>query len=225
MYEDFNYEVGGRLFLVQVEQDDISAPPWKEFDGHGPVRWHDNGRSNNWSRKPSKRAGERELGDHCLYDWREATKIALRDGWGMSPHRRPPDWDTLSARQKARLAVEADYEFLKAWCEEDWVYACVWVKYFDPDTEMDEDTEALHDECVGGVEYWPCEPCESTQLLRLQVRFVGNGKIVENKNAHLMEVVEGMAGEINRRLDKAIADAKKEELERAYWAERDVVTK
>ncbi|MEO5867231.1 MAG: hypothetical protein ABIS14_12735 [Sphingomonas sp.] len=75
--------------------DDSNTPPWQNEDGHGPVsewrsaeNWHDGAR-------PIKAPGELVLHEDGhgrrasfrLYDYAEACRIALRDGWGVSPYR------------------------------------------------------------------------------------------------------------------------------------------
>ncbi len=71
---------------LRMESDDYMPAPWDNEDGHGPVSdW----RRPRYNGRPHKYPGELELcNDHDsarFYDFAEACRIALRDGWGVSP--------------------------------------------------------------------------------------------------------------------------------------------
>ena len=127
-------EIDGREFNVSVEQDDIGEP-WKWECGHGPV--------SDWTTR-DKAPGEivlsEDRGFKRYYDFAEACTIARRDNWGS------PNDSGLTPRQKAAKAALADYEYLRAWCNDDWAYSVVTV----------EDTSTGFYDCLGGVEYWSC---------------------------------------------------------------------
>lgn len=133
MFRD-TIEIDGRDFAVTIDRDDIGEP-WEWEDGHGPV--------SDWTMR-DKAPGEMVLaedrGFRRYYDFAEACVIARRDGWGS------PNDAGMTARQKAAKAALADYEYLRAWCNDDWQYSVVTV----------EDTVTGFYECLGGVEYWPC---------------------------------------------------------------------
>lgn len=126
-------EVDGLSFAVSMEGDDYMSPPWEECDGHGPV--------SEWTRY-GKAPGELVLvEDHgCkrYYDYQEACRIARRDGWGNFQG---------TPRQRAALAARADYERLRAWCQDEWSYVVLTVELLDDDGDKTGITESL-----GGVE-------------------------------------------------------------------------
>lgn len=121
------------------EYDSDHGAPWEEECGHGPV--------SDWVCR-DKYAGERVMcSDHSskrYYDFAEAMKIAKRDGWGLN--------DAELAKLTARLghaptkgqiieaAVEADFQYLKDWCDNKWHYIGVIVTLFDPDGVPQDDS-------------------------------------------------------------------------------------
>jgi hypothetical protein len=106
-------EAHGFTFKARVERDDDDTPPWKREDGHGPV--------SDWTSR-QKQPGERVLNEYGrsnrFYDFAEACKIALRDGWGTKDGRQPGE----TAKAYAARAAEQDYATLKAWCKDEWFY-------------------------------------------------------------------------------------------------------
>lgn len=123
-------EVGGLRFSVEITQDGIGKP-WRWSDGHGPVRSAHLG-----PKKPS----ERWLSKHWAYDWNAAVALAKKDSWGS---------DTmpvgLTANQQLEYVVQLDFDYLKAWCDDDWCYSCVQVTLL---------KNSGYSENLGGVEYW-----------------------------------------------------------------------
>jgi hypothetical protein len=115
--------VDGRSFRVHVERDEDAGAPWDNADVHGPV--------SDWRALDSKRAGERVLhrdrDSARFYDVREAQRIALRDQWGIDPK----EAEGLTARQIAARAVEKDFDYLRAWCADEWFYVFVFVTLLD----------------------------------------------------------------------------------------------
>jgi hypothetical protein len=168
-------EAHGLKFKLTIEQDEDSRVPWKECDGFGPVREANKGY---YERHVSKRAGERILHDGerneytWVYDWAEALKLAKKDGWGLSTDQRPTNWDTLTKGQQRVLAVQHTFDFLKAWCNEDWVWCGVCVEltgYHGPlDTERS----------LWSVEYWQYKA------------------LSDEKNSYVREIIDEMTEEI-----------------------------
>lgn len=125
------FEHGTRTFTVRIEYDDWMAAPWDEHDGHGPVRCEYGG---------TKRAGERvlssERGSVCYYDWQEATKIAKRDGWGISWDERRSfalkHWRQPTRKEVVRMALQSDYDYLRRWLNDQWHWVYVRVECDDP---------------------------------------------------------------------------------------------
>lgn len=137
-------ELKGLTFRVSIEHDDSRGAPWDEHDGHGPVRT---------DYKDGKKPGERILtptGSRdwwYLYAWAEASRIAKRDGWGLAP-------DALAALTKKlgrepkpgevrEAAVQADFDYLRRYLNDDWTYIGVVVALLDVDGEPTSETESL----------------------------------------------------------------------------------
>ena len=116
--DEVRYELPGGLYaIVKIEHDSDYSPPWGNSDGHGVV--------SDWEHR-EERERRWELGqsrwDYRYYDWRETLKIAKRDGWGHSG-------DIMDA-------VRRDYEYLRAWCSDEWYYVGVIVELYDANEEL-----------------------------------------------------------------------------------------
>lgn len=100
--------VKGFDLTARVEHDPRPGEPWKEHDGHGVV--------SDWTRR-DKAPGERVLcedrGNRRYYDVQASMEIAKRDGWDAEPY-------GGTAGQKAARAVDADYERMRKWCDDQW---------------------------------------------------------------------------------------------------------
>ena len=127
-------DVDGFDCVARIEHDDDTTPPWQRADGHGHVT--------DWVRR-GKNAGERVLfedrGSFRYYNFAEAVKIAKRDGWGVTGGKRDGETDA----QYAARAAEQDYEALRAWCADEWLYVGVVV------TVSREDVELASSSCWG----------------------------------------------------------------------------
>lgn len=116
--------IGGKAlnFAVKFERDDDMAAPWESTDGHGPVT--------GWVTRP-KRAGELVLNtdreSKRYYDYAEACKIARRDGWDSAPFNDGSE----TKRQQAAKAARSNFEYLRAWCNNEWEYVGVIVTLLD----------------------------------------------------------------------------------------------
>lgn len=114
-------EKDGFTFSVTKEHDHDAGTPWEREDGHGPV--------SDWESR-DKLPGELILnsdhGSKRFYDFAEACRIALRDGWGARGAE-----PGMSKRQIAALAAREDYENLLAWCHDQWEYVGVIVTLLD----------------------------------------------------------------------------------------------
>jgi hypothetical protein len=118
-YDSWTFEHNGRAYRAELHHDSDHGAPWDESDGHGPVT--------DWVRR-DKLPGEMVLaqdgGSRRYYDFAEASRMAKRDGWGLSPDavaklalalgRAPAPGDIR------RAAVMADYDHLRRWCDGDW---------------------------------------------------------------------------------------------------------
>lgn len=162
----------GLHFSVETEHDTDMGPPWEEHDGHGVV--------SEWTTRP-KRAGERVLCEDFwtrrrYYDIQASMAIAKRDGWGINPERRAKleamKGGALSPGEIAALAVAADFDRLRAWCDDRWDWCVVVVTLLDTDGEPTWERAYL-----GGVES-------------------------DSDDDYIMECAEDMAEEIISRIGK-----------------------
>ena len=122
MSETFTYN--GHQFRIVLERDEDHGPPWIEHDGHGIV--------SDWTTRP-KDPGEKILhtdrNSRRYYDVAATLKIAKRDQWGC-PHHANPKQHATKGDQLA-CAVEADFEYLRRWCTDQWWYVGVSVVLLD----------------------------------------------------------------------------------------------
>ena len=198
-------EAHGLAFRISIEQDDISRRPWDECEGYGPVRQVTRGY---YDSHISKSPGERVLhiGDrNCyswVYDWAGAIKLAQKDGWGVSEENRPANWDHLTKRQQREIAVQRDFDFLKAWCDSDWVWSgvCVDLMVEDDDGDLVKYEGPLDcSDSLWSVEFWQYHSLDS------------------EKNSYAKETALEMIESIAKRyLD--------EQAERKACEERDIAT-
>jgi hypothetical protein len=204
MHEE-NIEAHGLTFRVRVEQDHDSRCPWEECEGHGPVREVTRGY---YERHIIKAPGERVLhhGDrNCyswVYDWAGAIKLAEKDGWGVSEENRPANWDQLTKRQQREIAVQSDFDFLKAWCDDEWVWSgvCVDLMVEDEDGDLQKYDGPLDcSDSLWSVEFWQYQDLDSKQ------------------NSYAKEIVQKMIEDIAKRYHAEAA-------ERQACAERDIET-
>jgi hypothetical protein len=73
-------EHDGCTFRVETERDADMGAPWDECDGHGTV--------SEWTtrdKQPGELVLNEDRGSKRFYDFAEACKTALRDGWGFLP--------------------------------------------------------------------------------------------------------------------------------------------
>jgi len=122
----------GLRAVFTVEYDSDASPPWED-DGHGPV--------SDWETRP-KRAGELILhanrSARRYYDFAEACRIALADGWGYDGKSAAEHVAAgLTRRQVAANAARADFAALRAWCRDDWYYAGVVVTISDAEEDVE----------------------------------------------------------------------------------------
>lgn len=198
-------EANGLTFAVQIKQDEDSRQPWKECEGHGPVR---EANRNGWSGHIEKSPGECILhsGDRgCyswVYDWAGAIRLAEEDGWGVSEENRPANWALLTKRQQTEIAVQRDFDFLKAWCDDEWVWSGVVVTLMieDDDGELVRYKGPLDcRDALWSVEFWQYEDLDS------------------DKNKYAKEIALEMIESISKRYHA-------EQAERQACEERDIVT-
>lgn len=114
MLDSFTFTHNGADYVAEIHHDADHGAPWQEEDGHGPVT--------DWTRR-AKLPGELVLSqdrDRCqFYDFAEACRIALRDGWDAEPYNHG---GMQTRRQQAAKAARADFRRLRAWCDNEWSY-------------------------------------------------------------------------------------------------------
>jgi hypothetical protein len=154
MIDSLNYDntatatVEGFTLTVHTEHDDSGDKPWTREDGHGPVRQMDRDNAkragelrlghmwlydfaeacrNGWGFLPGTLetgidettgmhfAGCRAIDMLCLGDNINAAIAALYAKYRA----------TMTPRRYAACAARADYERLRAWCNDDWYYCGV----------------------------------------------------------------------------------------------------
>jgi hypothetical protein len=95
---------------------------------------------------PRQAAGEMVLCDDRsskrFYDFQEAVKIARRDGWGF-PGMTEEARATMKRGEIAQRAAMADFERLRAWCNDQWHYVGCVVTLLDEDDEETDEAESL----------------------------------------------------------------------------------
>ena len=167
----YQIEISGLKFRIEYERDNDMGAPWKEYGGHRPVSgWE------NRNKKPSELVLNEDGRSKRFYDFQEAVKIALRDGWDAKPY----NTGNETKRQQAAKAARADFEHLRAWCADEWHWCGVIVKLLDDDGE---------DEACGGYasddeEYLASEARNMAENIAKRVRKVSDyrreGRIVRD---------------------------------------------
>ena len=125
----------GLRFRVHVEADDDRDPPWETEDGHGPVR-----DSHAADKRPGERVLFKDRHTHWFYDWQAATKMARKDGWNVKPYDAP---------NRIERAVQADFDRLRRWLNNDWCYVGVCVEVID---ENDAPLTEKYEHALWGIE-------------------------------------------------------------------------
>lgn len=149
LYDGDTFKHDTRTFTVRVDYDTSMGRPWEEHDGHGPVREL----RRHSAHREIKHAGERVLhrdgADVWLYDWQEATKIAKRDGWGISWDERRAfalkHWRQPTRKEVVRMAVQSDFDYLRRWLNDQWHWVYVRV-------ECDDPLHGEYDRSLGGMQ-------------------------------------------------------------------------
>ncbi len=130
--------IDGVTIYVRWYYDNDNGAPWEENDGHGPVREV----SRPYYGRPQKKSGERFLNRDpndsrkilYAYDWQEACRLARKDGWNTAPHDAP---------YPVARAVQADFDYLRGWLEDEWWYCGIGVSLTRDDDDDDFYSHAL----------------------------------------------------------------------------------
>lgn len=139
---DESFEHKGRTYRVAFPHDEGHEAPWEECEGHGIVsdqKRHPFGHGTKPSKAPDEKILYWERGVYRTYDVAETLKIAKRDGWGLNPDDESKLAQSLgrepTRKEIIAAAVDADFEFLRAWCCDEWHYVGVVVTHESGDTE------------------------------------------------------------------------------------------
>lgn len=130
------FEYNGATYAAKLERDDVAGAPWEGECGHGDVT--------GWETR-DKRPGEMVLSKDRrakrFYDFAGSVKLAKRDGWNAEPYDVPGE----TKGQRAHKAALADFNRLKAWCDDEWCYVGVIVARVCPccDEVEEGDTHSL----------------------------------------------------------------------------------
>jgi hypothetical protein len=84
------------------------------------------------------------LSKHWLYDWKAALVKAKAEGWGAM--QMPVG---LTPAQELEHVVKLDFDYLKAWCDDEWCYSYVTVTLV---------KDSDYSDSLGGIEYWHYKP-------------------------------------------------------------------
>lgn len=127
-----NYK--GFTISVDWHYDTDHGAPWREEDGHGPVSdWTGyNPGCGDGGKRPGQRVlceDSRSVSPVRFYDWQEAIKEAKRDGWGLTDSDKAKlasklgkPVESLTRGEIVNEAVQRDFDYLRAWCNNDWYY-------------------------------------------------------------------------------------------------------
>ena len=127
-------EFKGYSIKIHIHHDECCGAPWKEHDGHGIV--------SEWTSR-DKRAGELVLcadrSSRRFYDFAGTMDIAKRDGWGLALEHVLKLENKLGRKPTAgeirAAAVMRDFDYLRAWCNGEWVWLGYTTEIETPDGE------------------------------------------------------------------------------------------
>jgi hypothetical protein len=187
MYADGSEETitlpGGYSATIKIEFDHDSGAPWEDDDGRGIVsEWTDRDKA------PGELVLATDRYKKRYYDFAGTMKIAKRDGWDAPPYK------TGTKGEQAKRAVQADYEYLRAWCNDEWHYCGVIVTVYRNGVQIAEDA-----------------------LWRVET-YADYYKEVAR------EMIEGAICQDRRHRAQEARKARREARERKYWEARDVET-
>lgn len=137
IYDGDTFTRGGRNFRVNICHDHHMGPPWKEHDGHGPVREAGIGYNGHPQKRPGERVLQQARRTAWLYDWQDACKQARKDGWNAPPYDAPG---------RVERAVQADFDYLRRWLDNQWSWVYLEV------TLLDAGGGDVQSEFLGGFE-------------------------------------------------------------------------
>lgn len=163
-YNTETREIDGRKYRIDWHYDDTSGRPEDESDGHGVcidlsynpedyLRDHDPEEDGEPDmeevvRHKMMRVLSRAFrnGVYRVYDVRETMKMAKQDGW------RNLKWEAehpeATEEEKLMAAVDADFNYLQGWYNDDWHWCGITVMLLDDEGDLtgDEEGDPTEDE-------------------------------------------------------------------------------
>mgnify|MGYP000882735473 CR=1 FL=1 len=200
-YETKDFTHNGYNFRMELQYDPDMGPPWKEHDGHGDV---EEVVSPSW--RPEKRGGQRVMRcsgrGYWLYDWQGAIAKAKAEGWGLRPEARAELAARIgrepTKREVTAAAVEADFQHLRGWANDDWHWTCLRVVL------LDVNGDEVCDDYVGGFES-SMDDSEFESEARgmaenlLHEQGLEDGQLIVTRNGHQMLLThQSMFGEVKK---------------------------
>jgi hypothetical protein len=118
-YDETTRTHNGITITVRWYYDTDMGAPWKEHDGHGDV--------SEWTER-DKAPGELVLKSDryrkLYYDFAGAVRKAREEGWDAEPFNKGQE----TKGEQAEKAARADFEYLRAWCNDEWHWCGYTVK-------------------------------------------------------------------------------------------------
>lgn len=115
-------EVDGFTLRAFLLYDGDQREPWTDAAGHGTVSdWRPRGRNGYYPSAPGELLLLDDGRSARFYDFAGAVKAALAEGWDAEPYNTGRE----TPRQQAVKAAKADFQYLKAWCNDEWHYVGV----------------------------------------------------------------------------------------------------
>lgn len=134
-------------FRIRFEPDEDHEPPWEDGDGQGIV--------SQWTTR-NKLPGERVLhtdrSAKRYFDWKGTVAKAKLEGWGLCDEEKAKLGVKLgrapTAKEITEAAVEANFEWMRRWCNDDWHYVGIVIERLS-NVGAEDDEGTVVDSCWG----------------------------------------------------------------------------
>lgn len=169
-YNTETREIDGRKYHIEWQHDDTTGRPEGESDGHGVcidlsynpedyLRDHDPEEDGELDSEEVVRhkmmrvlsRADRLGGYWRVYDVWETMKVAKADGW------RDLKWEAehpnATEEEKLMAAVDADFNYLQGWYNDDWHWCGITVMLLDDEGDDTEHEESLWGLCSGDADH------------------------------------------------------------------------
>ena len=211
-FQEDTIDIDCRRYRVRFACDDDHGLPWEDDDGRGIVL--------DWRSREGKKPGWRVLnidgGSARYFDWGGTMKKAKQDGWGLGEEELAKLTADLGAAptpgQIAERATQMEFDFLRAYCNDDWSYVGIEVVAI-IDGEPDESLE----ETCWGFETWKDYHLEAAQMLARDldswvVAELAARAATEERNATIRDLARAQVG-----AHEVYDDASVVEVDDGYW--------